>query len=87
MMGEYVTLMGAEDVLRAGRTISSAADLMLRAGDTVSGSADLMLRAADNIEGAFRQHQNFMDDWLQRFEAIVARGSSDLRCAACKSED
>lgn len=54
---ETVHLIGAEDVRSAGNTIS--------------GAADEMKRAAGNIDYALQQHQRFMDDWLQRFEAVV----------------
>jgi hypothetical protein len=50
-------LIGAEDVRSAGHT-------MARAAETMSS-------AAMNIHGALERHQNFLDDWLQRFEAAV----------------
>lgn len=53
----YVTLMGAEDVQRAGRQMQSA--------------ADDMKRAAESIGYHMEMHHRFMDDWLQRFEAAL----------------
>lgn len=57
-MTEYVTLIGAEDVSRAGHNMASA--------------ADTMNRAAGNLDDALRRHQRFMDDWLQRFEQVLS---------------
>lgn len=56
-MGDYVTLLGAESVQRAGSTIRSA--------------AGTMQQAANNMYDAFDRHQRFLDDWLARFEAVV----------------
>lgn len=62
--GEYVTLMGAEQVAQAaGRMSSAASD---------------MQRAAGQIEAAFEQHQRFMTDWLQQFEAATTRPDPGL---------
>lgn len=61
-MAEYVTLMGAEQVSTAARTMS--------------GAASEMLRAASNIDDALGRHQRFMDEWLNRFEQILADNSS-----------
>jgi len=57
-MSNYVTLVGAEQVQSAASTMRSA--------------ADEMQRAAQNIEGSFERHQRFLDDWLQRFEQVLA---------------
>lgn len=54
-MKDYVTLMGAEEVSRAGHNMQQA--------------ATEMSRAASNIDGALQRHQMFMEDWLQRYEA------------------
>jgi len=56
-MADYVTLMGAEQVQSAGNRMSSA--------------AEQMSRAASSIDESLRQHQRFLDDWLQRFEATL----------------
>lgn len=56
-MTEYVHLVGAEDVSHAGHNMREA--------------AVAMKHAADEIDHALRQHQQFMEDWLQRFEQIV----------------
>lgn len=57
-MTEFIRLVGAEDVRRAACAISSA--------------ARDMCRAAGSIDEALRNHQRFLDDWLQRFEAALA---------------
>jgi len=56
-MPEYVHLIGAEDVARAGSQISSAA------GD--------MQRAASSIDQSIFNLRQFMDDWLNRFEFVL----------------
>lgn len=58
-MADYVTLLGAEDVRRAGSAMSSAA------GE--------MQRAASAFESVMERHQRFMDDWLARFEENIDR--------------
>lgn len=61
-MSEYVTLMGAEQVQSAARTMSQA--------------ANEMVRAASNIDNALERHERFMSEWLNRFEQILADTSS-----------
>ena len=56
---DIVRLIGTEDVIRAGHAMN--------------GAADTMLAAARNMESALVLHQRFMDDWLQRFEAVIAK--------------
>ncbi len=51
-------LHGSEDVRRAASMMQQA--------------ADEMQRAALNIEGHFDRHQRFLDDWLSRFEQVLA---------------
>jgi hypothetical protein len=58
-MSEYVTLLGAEDVARAGHNISAA--------------ADTMRSAAGTMEEAVRQGKIHSDDFLDRFEGLVDR--------------
>lgn len=50
-------LMGSEDVSRAASTMSSAASTMQSAASSISHSLEM--------------HQRFLDDWLQRLEAII----------------
>lgn len=57
-MADYVTLVGAEAVERAGSNISAA--------------AREMTRAAEDIASALRRQREFMDAWLDRFEATLA---------------
>ena len=56
-MPDYITLMGAEDVTRAGHRMQSA--------------ADQMSRAASTIDEALFRHQRFLDEWLQRLETTM----------------
>lgn len=58
-MGDYVTLIGAEDVRNAGHRIAEAAQQM-------SGAASYM-------DDALRQNRIWMDEWLARFEAAVEK--------------
>lgn len=58
-MSNYITLMGAEDVSRAGSRMASA--------------AEQMSRAAGSIDDALQRHQQFLDDWLMRFEAVMEK--------------
>lgn len=65
-MADYVTLLGSEQVQSAARQMSDA--------------ADKMNHAAYSIECSLERHRQFMDDWLQRFEAAIepaARASKD----------
>ncbi len=57
-MADYMTLLGAEEISRAGF-------VMREAGSEMS-------RAAGNMDEALRRHQLFMDDWLQRLERVLA---------------
>jgi hypothetical protein len=54
---ESILLIGAEDVRSAANTMCSA--------------AEDMQRAASNISHALEMHHRFMDEWLQRFQAVV----------------
>lgn len=59
---ETIVLLGAEDVRSAASTISAA--------------ASEMSRAASYSEDTARRQQQFMDDWLRRFEEAVNRLAS-----------
>lgn len=48
-MSEYITLLGAEDVARAGRQMASAADDMQRAASSISESLDMSLRRFEEL--------------------------------------
>lgn len=63
-MSNYVTLMGAEEVSRAGSRMQDAAS-------TMQG-------AASNIAYALEQHQRFLDDWLARLNDTLTDRISDL---------
>jgi hypothetical protein len=56
---EHIYLQGSE-------AVSNAASSM-------RGSAEQINRAATNIDGSLSQFQRFMDDWLQRLEAVLEK--------------
>jgi hypothetical protein len=58
-VSDYITLMGAEEVSRAGHNMQSAA-------------SDMRL-SVSNLSEVLQQQQRFMDDWLQRLEAVLAK--------------
>lgn len=58
-MTEYVHLIGVEQIQTAANSMRSA--------------ADEMQRAASSLDYSLQQNQRFMDDWLQRFEAAIAK--------------
>lgn len=58
MSRDYMTLLGAEEISRAGHVMKEA------------GSE--MLRAAGYMDETLRRHQQFMDDWLHRLETTLA---------------
>lgn len=63
-MAEYVTLIGAEDVSRAGsRMLDAAAE---------------MHRAAATIDTALERHRQFMDDWLSRLDGTLQDRTHDF---------
>jgi hypothetical protein len=64
-MGESHHLIGADDVRSAGIAMRHA--------------AEEMKSAANTIDVALDQHRNFLNDWLQRFEAAVDRMPQPLR--------
>lgn len=58
-----VYLAGSEDVSRAGsQMVSAASDFN---------------QAASNMAYALEMHQRFLDDWMARFEAVVAALAKD----------
>ena len=57
MNERYVTLIGTEQVQNAAHTMSSA--------------AEQMSRAASSIHETMWRHQQFMDEWLLRFERAI----------------
>lgn len=59
---ESIHLNGADDVARAGRAISSAADTISRAADNISGSNDRMLM---NLQGILDQFISGLREVLQ----------------------
>jgi hypothetical protein len=57
-MADYVTLLGAEEVSRAGGSMREA--------------AQTMSNAASSMAFAIEQQQRFMDDWLQRLDHVLS---------------
>ena len=60
-MGENVWLLGADDVKRAGVEIGAA--------------ARTMREAIGAMEAALLNHQQFLDDWLARFQSAMEEAS------------
>lgn len=58
-MADYVTLLGAEQVQNAGRAMREA--------------ADSMIRSAAEFDASLRRHEQFLEDWLTRFESAIAK--------------
>jgi hypothetical protein len=56
-MAEYITLLGTEDVQKAGSSMRSA--------------AEGMQSAASSLEDSLSRHRQFMDDWLMRLEEAI----------------
>lgn len=67
-MSEYMTLLGAEDVSRAGNRMVSA--------------AEDMQRAAVSMDDTLERNRRHMDDWLLRFDAVIERLEKALTTAA-----
>lgn len=63
-MADYLTLIGAEDVARAGYTMRDA--------------ATSMQSAASSLAGSLEQNQRFMDDWLSRLDCMLQDRNSYL---------
>lgn len=56
-MSNYIHLIGAEDVSRAGYKMAEA--------------ADTMARAVSNLDDVLFRHRNYMEEWLERFERAL----------------
>ena len=56
---DSMILIGAEEVSSAARQLRSA--------------AEQINQATANLEGAIFRQQQFMDDWLMRFEEVLER--------------
>ena len=57
-MRDYITLLGAEDVSKAGYNMMSA--------------AEIISRATANLDDTLERNRQFMTDWLQTFERILS---------------
>ena len=62
-MAEYMTLMGSEDVARAGSRMSSA--------------ADDMCRAASNFDCSVESLKRFLDDFLIKLQDIMEKNRNE----------
>jgi len=58
-MNEYITLLGTEDVRNAGGSMRAAANDMMHAASTISE--------------AVTQHQNILDEFIDRFEIAIEK--------------
>lgn len=76
-MADYITLLGAEDVRHAANTMQNAADRMNHAASAID---DSLFRHQQNMAEINRQHQEWWDDWLVRFEKVVT--GSDMPAPA-----
>ena len=56
-MSDYMTLMGAEQVQNAGHTIQC--------------SANDFRRSVESLGCYMQRHQEFMQEWLDRLEAVI----------------
>lgn len=54
---DYITLLGSEDVERAGHQITRA--------------AETMRQTAADMDRALHQHRVWMDEWLNRLASIL----------------
>lgn len=69
-MPEYITLMGADQVGRAGQAMIQAGDRMSQAAGNI---ADALARHRQDLY----DHQNFLNDWLQRFAEVTGKEKTD----------
>lgn len=76
-MTDYITLLGSEDVRHAANTMQNAADRMNHAASQID---DSLFRHQQNMAEINRQHQEWWDDWLGRFEKVVT--GSDMPAPA-----
>lgn len=67
-MTGYITLMGAEQVQSAASRMGSAAE-------------DIR-RAAGSMDDSFQPHEQFLDEWLRRFEVAVEKHGEILAAHA-----
>lgn len=64
-MSEFIHLLGADDVSRAGSRIQNA--------------ANDMIRAASSIDDSLHRQRIFIDDWLMRLETLFQEQTSNLK--------
>jgi len=63
-MTEYITILGTEDITRAGcNMISAATDIS---------------RAAALIDESLQRHRIFLDEWLARFENLLSEKKDNI---------
>lgn len=56
-MSQYLELVGAETVQNAAGTIA--------------GAAEIMRQSASAIDESLRNHERFLDSWLEQFGEII----------------
>lgn len=61
-MADYITLLGAEEVRRAGTDMRVA--------------AEIISNAISQQQQTVYQHQQFLTEWLDRYEALQQRASA-----------
>jgi acyl carrier protein len=72
-MPQHVTLIGAEDVSRAGYSMRDAASTMSSAANSIANSLEM--------------HQRFLDDWLVRFtEALQIASPAGEKIRSAQDE-
>lgn len=59
---ESILLVGTEEVRRAAHSMQAA--------------AERMANVSSNMQFVFEAHQRFLNDWLLRFEQILAAGGT-----------
>lgn len=64
MSTDYVTLLGAEDVRGAARTMREA--------------AELVASSSNNFDYSLNLFKEWADDWLSRFQAIVNQPKAQI---------
>lgn len=62
-MTQYLHLIGAEDVRKAGSMIS--------------GAADSMRSTASQIEDSLLRHRQFLDEWLFRLQEVLHASTNE----------
>lgn len=65
-MGDYMTLVGSEQVSRAGSDMRFAAEQMGHVASNFDGSCDRLIRQ-------LQQHEDAMREFVERMEALATK--------------